>query len=116
MCGFILFLSIGENIKILIDRPDGQYCFRLHKERVYYVSEEIMKKAGNISRDNLVCLGTCLGKFTKTKKFRLHVTALDYLAPYAQVISSFLISVTSIAHEYAPYFFIGRVLFNFGIF
>lgn len=52
---------------------------------MYYVSEEIMKKAGNISRDNLVCLGTCLGKFTKTKKFRLHVTALDYLAPYAKV-------------------------------
>lgn len=82
---FWLVHSIGENIKILIDRPDGQYCFRLHKERVYYVSEEIMKKAGNISRDNLVCLGTCLGKFTKTKKFRLHITSLDYLAPYAQV-------------------------------
>ncbi|CAL8126964.1 unnamed protein product [Orchesella dallaii] len=75
---------IGENIKVLIDRPDGPFCFRLHKERIYYVSEEIMKKAGNISRDNLVCLGTCLGKFTKTKKFRLHITALDYLAPYAQ--------------------------------
>jgi len=75
---------IGENIKTLIDRPDGQFCFRLHRERVYYVSEEIMKKAGNISRDNLVCLGTCMGKFTKTKKFRLHITSLDYLAPYAQ--------------------------------
>ncbi|CAG7816590.1 unnamed protein product [Allacma fusca] len=74
---------IGENIKLLIDRPDGTYCFRLHQERVYYVSEEIMLKAGNIARHNLVCLGTCIGKFTKSKKFHLHITALDYLAPYA---------------------------------
>ena len=29
--------SVGENIKLLIDRPDGVYCFRLHKDRVYYV-------------------------------------------------------------------------------
>ena len=36
-----------------------------------------------MARENLLSLGTCFGKFTKTKKFRLHVTALDYLAPYA---------------------------------
>ena len=35
---------IGENIKMLIDREDGKYCFRLHRERVYYVSEKIMKQ------------------------------------------------------------------------
>ena len=35
---------IGENIKMLIDREDGKYCFRLHKDRVYYVSEKIMKQ------------------------------------------------------------------------
>jgi hypothetical protein len=29
--------SIGRNIKQLIDRPDEPYCFRLHKDRVYYV-------------------------------------------------------------------------------
>ncbi|XP_014670993.1 PREDICTED: 60S ribosome subunit biogenesis protein NIP7 homolog isoform X2 [Priapulus caudatus] len=75
---------IGENIKLLIDRPDGTYCFRLHNDRVYYVSEALMKRAANISHDNLVSFGTCFGKFTKTKKFRLHVTALDYLAPYAK--------------------------------
>jgi len=75
---------IGENVKMLIDRADGTYCFRLHKDRVYYVSEKIMKLAANVSRDNLVSLGTCFGKFTKSKKFRLHVTALDFLAPYSQ--------------------------------
>ncbi|XP_035867984.1 60S ribosome subunit biogenesis protein NIP7 homolog isoform X1 [Phyllostomus discolor] len=75
---------IGENLQLLIDRPDGTYCFRLHNDRVYYVSEKILKLAANISGDKLVSLGTCFGKFTKTHKFRLHVTALDYLAPYAK--------------------------------
>ncbi|XP_013782157.1 60S ribosome subunit biogenesis protein NIP7 homolog [Limulus polyphemus] len=75
---------IGENIKLLIDRPDGAYCFRLHRDRIYYVSETIMKLACNVARENIVSFGTCFGKFTKTKKFRLHITALDYLAPYAK--------------------------------
>ncbi|XP_076365200.1 60S ribosome subunit biogenesis protein NIP7 homolog [Tachypleus tridentatus] len=79
-----LFKYIGENIKLLIDRPDGTYCFRLHRDRVYYVSETIMKLACNVARENIVSFGTCFGKFTKTKKFRLHITALDYLAPYAK--------------------------------
>lgn len=48
-------------------------------------SEKILKLAANISGDKLVSLGTCFGKFTKTHKFRLHITALDYLAPYAKV-------------------------------
>uniref|UniRef100_A0A3B3Q9H8 NIP7 nucleolar pre-rRNA processing protein n=1 Tax=Paramormyrops kingsleyae TaxID=1676925 RepID=A0A3B3Q9H8_9TELE len=75
---------IGENIKLLVDRPDGTYCFRLHKDRVFYISEKILKLATNISRDKLVSAGTCFGKFTKTQKFRLHITALDFLAPYAK--------------------------------
>ena len=77
--------SIGRNIKHLIDRQDEPYCFRLHKERVYYVSERAMRQAANIARDDLVALGTCFGKFTKTKKFHLKVTALDYVAQYAKV-------------------------------
>jgi 60S ribosome subunit biogenesis protein NIP7 len=48
---------------------------------VYYVSEMMLKLADNISGDKFVSLGTCFGKFTKTHKFGLHVTALDYLAP-----------------------------------
>ncbi|KAA8595464.1 hypothetical protein FQN60_010755, partial [Etheostoma spectabile] len=77
---------IGENIKLLVDRPDGSYCFRLHNDRVYYMSEKILKLATNISRDKLVSVGTCFGKFTKTIKFRLHITALDFLAPYAKLL------------------------------
>jgi len=75
--------SIGRNIKLLLERKDEEYCFRLHKERVYYLPSRIMKKASNISRDALVGFGVCFGKFTHTRKFRLHITALDYLAQYA---------------------------------
>ena len=42
-CSKIFFAKlakyIGHGIKALIDRPDGKYCFRLHRDRVYYVSE-----------------------------------------------------------------------------
>ncbi|KAL2919798.1 ribosome biosynthesis protein nip7 [Polyrhizophydium stewartii] len=76
--------SIGRNIAHLIDRPDEPYCFRMQKDRVYYVSEAIMKKATSVSRDQMLSLGVCFGKFTKTGKFRLHITALDYLAQFAK--------------------------------
>lgn len=72
-------------MKLLIDRPDGAYCFRLHNDRVFYVSEKLLRHAVSVHRDKLLSIGTCFGKFTKTRKFRLHITALDYLAPYAQV-------------------------------
>ncbi|XP_059610204.1 60S ribosome subunit biogenesis protein NIP7 homolog [Phlebotomus argentipes] len=75
---------IGPNVKQLIDRPDGTYCFREKRDRVYYVSEKIMKLAENFSPEQLVCAGTCFGKFSKSNKFKLHITALAYLAPYAQ--------------------------------
>ena len=39
----------AENIKLLVDRSDGTYCFRLHRERVYYVSEKIMKQVKNVT-------------------------------------------------------------------
>ncbi len=43
-----------------------------------------MRQATSISRDDLVSMGTCFGKFTKTRRFRLKVTALDVLAAHAQ--------------------------------
>ncbi|KAJ3203972.1 ribosome biosynthesis protein nip7 [Clydaea vesicula] len=73
-----------RNIVHLIERPDETYCFRLHKDRCYYVSESIMRKAVSVGRDNLISLGVCFGKFTKTGKFRLNITALDILAQYAK--------------------------------
>ncbi|KAL5519040.1 NIP7 [Sanghuangporus vaninii] len=75
---------IGKNLVHLIDRLDEPYCFRLHRDRVYYVSESMMKLAISVARPNLVSLGTCLGKFSKSGKFKLHITCLDYLAQYAK--------------------------------
>ncbi|NWS15509.1 NIP7 protein, partial [Pachyramphus minor] len=48
-------------------------------------SEKLLKLAASVPRDSLVAPGTCFGKFTKSQKFRLSITALDFLAPYAKV-------------------------------
>lgn len=50
-----LYKFIGKNIKSLIDRPDEPYCFRLHKNRVYYTREALMKKATNVSGNCHMC-------------------------------------------------------------
>eukprot|EP00451_Oxyrrhis_marina_P000836 CAMPEP_0204267420 /NCGR_PEP_ID=MMETSP0468-20130131/10946_1 /ASSEMBLY_ACC=CAM_ASM_000383 /TAXON_ID=2969 /ORGANISM="Oxyrrhis marina" /LENGTH=157 /DNA_ID=CAMNT_0051242587 /DNA_START=103 /DNA_END=576 /DNA_ORIENTATION=- len=68
----------------LIDRQDHTHVFRLHKDRVYYMSEHLLKKAECVARKNLICCGTQFGKFTHTKKFRLTITCLDYLARLAR--------------------------------
>lgn len=52
----------------------------------WYFSEKILKLASNVGREHIVSLGSCFGKFNQGGKFRLHVTALDYLAPYAKVL------------------------------
>jgi 60S ribosome subunit biogenesis protein NIP7 len=76
---------MGRNITHLIDRPDDPHVFRLQRDRVYYVRESIAKLATSVARDKLLSVGTCLGKFTKkTGKFKLHITALDHIAPHAK--------------------------------
>lgn len=52
-----------------------------------------MRKSTNIPRDNLICIGTCFGKFSKSGKFRMHVTALPYLSKYANVFFTSLVSL-----------------------
>ncbi|EGR28945.1 hypothetical protein IMG5_166370 [Ichthyophthirius multifiliis] len=75
---------IGQNIKFLIDRTDEPHVFRLIKDRVYYMSETLMKACQNITREQLMHVGTCFGKFTKGGKFRLSITCLDYLVKFAK--------------------------------
>eukprot|EP00753_Platysulcus_tardus_P005959 PLAT13814.1.p1 GENE.PLAT13814.1~~PLAT13814.1.p1 ORF type:complete len:206 (+),score=66.50 PLAT13814.1:77-619(+) len=74
---------IGKNIEALIEPAEEPACFRLHENRVYYMTESMMRKAAHFGRDDLACVGTCFGKFTKTGKFRLYITALDHLAALA---------------------------------
>ena len=77
---------IGKAIKSLVsnERDDIAYCLRLQKGRVYYVREDLMRRATNVARDKLVGLGVCIGKFTHGGKFRLTVGSLDVLAKYAK--------------------------------
>lgn len=48
---FVFF--IGKNVKALFEREDEPYCFRLHKNRVFYVSERLMKRATNVRSSEL---------------------------------------------------------------
>ena len=57
---------LGSNIKFLIDREDGDFVFRLHNSRVYYINTEVLKMATHIGKDELIAAGTMFGKFTKT--------------------------------------------------
>lgn len=75
---------IGRNIVYLVDNKENPHVFRLQKDRVYYVPEHIAKLATSVARPNLMSLGLCLGKFTKTGKFRIHITALSVLAQHAK--------------------------------
>lgn len=45
---------LGDNVKYLIERSDEPYVFRLLGNRVYYMSEKIMKLTTNISRECLL--------------------------------------------------------------
>jgi 60S ribosome subunit biogenesis protein NIP7 len=43
-----------------------------------------MKQAISIARPQLISLGTCFGRFSKSGKFKLAVTSLDWLGKYAK--------------------------------
>ncbi|CAE7231832.1 hypothetical protein FNF27_00843 [Cafeteria roenbergensis] len=79
-----LALYIGRNVRFLVDRKDERFCFRLHRDRVFYLSERMMRLAASFPRKHLASAGTCFGKFTKSGKFHLKVTCLEYLAQYAK--------------------------------
>ncbi|TQD82362.1 hypothetical protein C1H46_032098 [Malus baccata] len=87
-----LFKFTGNNLKNIVENPShegpdpssGRYCFRLHKNKVYYVSESLVKRATNIARTQLVSLGTCIGRFTHGGKFHLTVQCLSLLASNAK--------------------------------
>lgn len=75
---------VGAKLKFMIEREDRVYVFRLHRSRVFYCDEEMIKYAEHFEKKKLISMGTCIGKFTKTGKFRINITALDYLAKFAK--------------------------------
>ncbi|XP_053993537.1 uncharacterized protein LOC128884280 [Hylaeus volcanicus] len=74
---------IGKNLVNLVGNEHDPHVFRINKERVYYVSARVCKYAGCVPKKQLISLGTCLGKFSKTKKFNLKITCLRWLSLYA---------------------------------
>ncbi|KOX74596.1 60S ribosome subunit biogenesis protein NIP7 like protein [Melipona quadrifasciata] len=50
-----------------------------------------------VNPDKLASIGTCFGKFTKSGKFRLHITALYHLAPYVQFLYGHHISKSGLS-------------------
>lgn len=75
---------LGSNLQSLVEREDATYVLRLHRKRVYYMREDLMRKATNIARKHLVHLGTCIGKFTHHNRFHVTISALDVLAAFAR--------------------------------
>ncbi|KAJ4358832.1 ribosome biosynthesis protein nip7 [Ascochyta clinopodiicola] len=97
----------GKGIANLIADPAGgndRNVFRVQGSRCYYVRESLANLATSVARDNLLSLGICLGKFTKTGKFRLHITALSVIAPHARY------KVWVKANGEMPYLYGGNVL------
>ena len=93
---------LGKNLLQLLSSDAEPCIFRLHRDRVYYVSEATMKLATSVARPNLVSLGTCLGKFSKSGKFRLHISSLDLLAKYAKYkVSAYVVCGGRAANEMA---------------
>jgi 60S ribosome subunit biogenesis protein NIP7 len=90
VCDFVFLYYVTFEISLLLLSWSNVIIFICNafyskKDRVYYISESVMKASSSIKKDNLLHCGTCLGKFTKSGKFRLHITALDYLAQYSKV-------------------------------
>ncbi|UYV61878.1 K02A2.6-like [Cordylochernes scorpioides] len=75
---------IGDNVAQLLKRPDGTYVFRFHRDRVFYCSKRVLDISHHVPRNQNKSFGVCLGKFTKSGKFWLGPTCLDYLARYAK--------------------------------
>lgn len=71
---------IGNNISSFLN-PLNELVY--HNQRIYYVKKDLLKKATILPRDKIVCIGTCLGRFTKTENFRLKITALHMLMTYS---------------------------------
>lgn len=50
---------IGKNIKALVSQADRPACLRLQKNRVFYVREDVMRRATNVRRRQLLLSRPC---------------------------------------------------------
>ena len=86
-----LYKYIGKRVAVVVEGEASagggeqqRHCFRLNKNRVYYIRESLVRRAARVQRRKLMSLGTQIGKFTKTQNFRLTIHSLDLLARHAK--------------------------------
>jgi len=80
----------GDSVKRLIAplkasaRGSDRFVFRMIRDKVFYVRLSVANLAVSVARGRLLSLGTLVGKFTKSGKFKLGVSALPVLAEHAR--------------------------------
>lgn len=75
---------IGDNVDPLLNRGGVAYIFGIHKDRVYYMREDIFRSCKPFGEKVLLSAGTNIGKFTKKGRFFLNIFALPIVAPLAK--------------------------------
>ena len=75
---------IGDNFKPLLEREGSTWTFAVHKNRVYYMREELLKLCKPFAEKCLLSAGMNIGRFTKKGRFFLNVTALPIIEPLAK--------------------------------
>ncbi|EOB11336.1 60S ribosome subunit biogenesis protein NIP7 [Nosema bombycis CQ1] len=71
---------IGDNIKEIVNKDRNLY---LHKRRVLLINKNVAKAVSPIGIKSLVFAGTIIGKFTKNDNFKLKISSLNLLSPFA---------------------------------
>ena len=51
-----LFKFVGKGIKNIVEPKDELHCFRLHNDRIFYVREDLMRRATNVSAEGMYWL------------------------------------------------------------
>lgn len=77
-----LYEYIGDALEYLMS-GDSPSVFRLIKSRVFFINHELVKLSTNVPKEEILCAGIQVGKFTKGGKFRLNVTCLDLISRYS---------------------------------
>ena len=74
---------IGSKTERLLTRTDGKYVFRLIKNRIYYMSDQISRQCSTSEAKRLCGAGILVGKITHNNHFHINVTALPLLEQFA---------------------------------
>ncbi|SPJ13028.1 large ribosomal subunit assembling protein, putative [Plasmodium sp. DRC-Itaito] len=70
---------VGNNLLTMLSYSNEEYILRLHRSNVYFVRADVAKQAESLNKNSLISMGICLGKFTKTNKFFIKITAISFL-------------------------------------